>query len=481
MSRYVFLLRNEAVDRMHSRISDTPEYRAAYNARGDVPYGTGHSYAGSYWNWYQELMVPAIERLSGLKVERRWTPIDKTTYDFSELVDPAALQVVRTPKVVFTAPSRIDTARREEIEQVCQEALARYLERNVVVETPPRNCYCRDVSDRGYFRLVLHSGAGTSFKSQTDSPVALEGVPLNSREYWLKPSGKGVALSIDSHVVGELIGEHTLFVHPDIVSASPRVTRDLLMLVIVAASGHIAKLADSRDELTKKLRQRSRSNLGSIAAEPITGLTSTLRTEVATLEKDVAALNRELIDKMRDVRNMRGTLVALQRPIPELVELGGTQYDRLIEHPLIEAVAVRGTTLVVHTKTIVIKDVRSGKSHEIGRFMLSFHMNDRSVSYNFVNKDRTIQSVRKPHLVLHHPHIHNPEGQPCLGTIEESLPDLLANHEYAEAIYLALDFLSSAHVYERNGTGPDLEYFPEYVEPETQPTQSTERQLAAVV
>lgn len=160
-------------------------------------------------------------------------------------------------------------------------------------------------------------------------------------------------------------------------------------------------------------------------------------------------LRVEMTETLSDMTERERVLriAAEVRPNEDALAL---EFSRIYENPWIERIEIddEGEWMTVFTHTLVMdgdEDIRTqmepiqerwaGRLVPIGKFSIRVGSSGRVKIKNLTNpKERDGR-------MWYHPHIPE-EGAPCFGTIETSLPKLLAQYEFGSAIHLLTGFLT---------------------------------------
>jgi hypothetical protein len=164
-----------------------------------------------------------------------------------------------------------------------------------------------------------------------------------------------------------------------------------------------------------------------------------LRQEVARAEKQV----QKAIDGRSKLLGRIKKTGVLESPDASRTR----EFQKLLEHPLIEKVSV-DTSIIVRTRMIYIRYDR--QRYEIGRFVIRLNPDTQRVS--FENLTRVV------FFDCQHPHIKN--RIPCWGNIGPTVAQLFRERQYIALVHVCLQFLQS---YVRDvGHGPfcEITYWP---------------------
>ncbi len=171
------------------------------------------------------------------------------------------------------------------------------------------------------------------------------------------------------------------------------------------------------------------------------------RTDAADTEEAIKRGKREVEHlRAKFVQKIRETLAAERK----LQELQGSRskfephyakdFDTLLALDKVVKVKIRRRKVLVYTRVLCCVDPQTGLRHEMGAFRISLVSSGK---VRFFNKTRWVW-VKESSMFLNHPHVLI-WGQACLGNTSEIFPELIANHEFAVAAMLAIQFLESVN------------------------------------
>jgi len=134
----------------------------------------------------------------------------------------------------------------------------------------------------------------------------------------------------------------------------------------------------------------------------------------------------------------------------QVEEILGKEFDQLTSTPGVKRVSIRGNKVIVLTDMIVCQDTRSKKWHEIGMFRIE-------ICLRAEHKVLFFNLCPKTHLRnggMQAPHVFR-DGRPCLGSASEVFAEFLREHQFANLILYAIQFLGSANVADSAGKHVD--------------------------
>ncbi len=166
----------------------------------------------------------------------------------------------------------------------------------------------------------------------------------------------------------------------------------------------------------------------------------------------VDSLQKDLGNALRDYRQAAAELEGFEGHENALHEKLRAEFDALLKLPKVTSVDWRGDCLTVGISNIQVTDPRSKKVHDIGEFKLV--VDTRQTQLLFWNTTRRVTAYEEG---MNAPHVF-PDGRPCLGTMNEVIPKLVANYEWSALIQMGITFLESVNV--RDAAGRRVDSWP---------------------
>lgn len=177
---------------------------------------------------------------------------------------------------------------------------------------------------------------------------------------------------------------------------------------------------------------------------------------VKATEKALDEANSNLVVKRRETTEILREIPSLQAVIriardvrPDTAALAA-EFDSIYESPWVERIEIdkEGESMTVFTHLLLMdgdEDIRSahesiletwaGRMVPMGKYSISMTASGEINITNITNRKERSGAF------WHHPHI--PASQsPCFGSIERTLPQLLAKYEFAGTTHLLIQFLS---------------------------------------
>jgi hypothetical protein len=123
---------------------------------------------------------------------------------------------------------------------------------------------------------------------------------------------------------------------------------------------------------------------------------------------------------------------AEQLQSPEQREI---EFNKIVEHALIDSVIVRGNTLYMYTKDIELTDPTTDRTTIVGQFQITIDLSDGGEG---AFKIRNLTNRKGHH---DHPHVSN--GDLCMGEFRSTLLQLMQRREYGAAVNLLMTILQT--------------------------------------
>lgn len=166
----------------------------------------------------------------------------------------------------------------------------------------------------------------------------------------------------------------------------------------------------------------------------------TIGNDLKNSENQVTQLQRQLVDAIRRVEILRARAQALKSINADDRAKFVEEFDDLIKLHHIESVNIRGRTLRAYTDMIQVTDPRTDIKHDVGRMCISINMESGSVSMK--NLSWQIHGMNEG---MQAPHVF-PNGAPCLGTLQNILPELTGKYEFPSALMVIVQYLESVNI-----------------------------------
>lgn len=285
-------------------------------------------------------------------------------------------------------------------------------------------------------------------------PSTLFGAPFKSSDNHqciLKPTGEEGQLLLDEcdQQVGKIVG-NTVYIHYPLgmrhlqlhwnsKGADALFRRILEEVAFWKTATEQEKSARAR-ALAEKNRAKSREEYIRACNGRFDKALASTRKAAQEGPQEVRRLQEALTKKIREVNSLQRKLGQMEATFPNVTEMYGKEFDKLLQVPKIRDVRVREGAIQVFTDTLYCVDPRSNKKHEIGNFRIEFGL---SGTVRWHNLTRLIGGCHAPHVL--------DGGEACLGNMAEVIPELIANYEFAALAMVCIQFVESVNVDDRAG------------------------------
>jgi hypothetical protein len=162
-----------------------------------------------------------------------------------------------------------------------------------------------------------------------------------------------------------------------------------------------------------------------------------LKQEIAKFRSGIEKCQEQLVGFIRRLEEKQQQLQAVAGTDEASLLRFGDEFEQLMKHPDIERLEIVGRKIVIYTGPILIN--YRNVDYDIGRFKVTIDTLGKEGAVRMINLTRTINVGFRTG--IHHPHIER--GVPCLGNIQEVLPHMIAEHRYAAAVSVCIQYLKS--------------------------------------
>jgi len=172
-----------------------------------------------------------------------------------------------------------------------------------------------------------------------------------------------------------------------------------------------------------------------ICSGPKLGKAERLERDIRSREMSINQVQVDLVRRLRALEGRRREHQALFIGPQENPEVKGAEFDKLVAHPDIESVSIYEKTINVFTGPIYI--THNNKVRDIGRFKIELSINPTHYLVRMHNLTRKVRGCDHPHV--------NANGTPCLGNIQECIPNMIADRQFAAAVSVCIQYLKSTN------------------------------------
>ena len=166
-----------------------------------------------------------------------------------------------------------------------------------------------------------------------------------------------------------------------------------------------------------------------------------LEGRLAELRREVDELRVQLVKSQRAAIDAQARLDGVRTGNSDILERFGHEFDTLINHPKVTDVRVEGEVVKVFTTVLNCRHPQTKELHEIGAFRIEIHAG-RPGYVLWKNLTRSVDGGRHG---MQAPHIDS-QGRACLGNTADSFAQLIADYEFAQAAFLAIEFVESVNI-----------------------------------
>lgn len=163
-----------------------------------------------------------------------------------------------------------------------------------------------------------------------------------------------------------------------------------------------------------------------------------LKTAMQKHHDEAESYRKSFIDALRNESLCQKQLEVIRQAGDDADKIS-KEFDNLLDVAHIKKVVVRGQTIKLYTDTIYCVDPRDDKEYEIGEFELQIRARQGDV--RMFNKTRLVDGYN---VRMNAPHVF-PSGEPCLGSLKHTLPELIAMHDYPAVAMLCVQYLESVN------------------------------------
>lgn len=188
-----------------------------------------------------------------------------------------------------------------------------------------------------------------------------------------------------------------------------------------------------RQEYEDHLRQATEDVFVTLSREGKEAGRRDVRHRLTLTEEAVAQATRNLITQKTHLLDLQREFDALEASSNFDVDEIRDSWQRLLHHAKVEDASIEAGKIEVVTSFLRMTDPRTGESCPLGRFRIRLVPGNHAI---------TMENLDLPRLGRAHPHC-GQRGEPCLGSIDESVIELLSQHEYVGVLELLLQWIQS--------------------------------------
>ncbi len=310
-----------------------------------------------------------------------------------------------------------------------------YVPHNDVVppRAPPR--------DEGVFRIFIWGSGTASSGNEWRVPAKMWGIPVDCMDKGSFSAWEG-GFPITTPE-GQEVGAcdlYNLYIYHDAIDKTTENELNILRKIFEAAASAIRNGCKIPIEIRRDAYVELCSKRYAAMVQQAKNTHVNLKTKVADYQRSLVEAVRQFMDaeKILDMHQQLGKQKDSKAGFIK-------EFDALLRVPLIEDVMFRGNTFTAHTRDITIVDPRTKLRHHLGKFIISVNTDDSKVKV--INKTRQIDAHSSK---MQAPHVF-PDGNPCFGTLANTIPDLIAKYEFSTLIQVLLSYLGEVNMLDAAG------------------------------
>lgn len=307
--------------------------------------------------------------------------------------------------------------------------------------------------------LVIYSGQNFSENGCNKRVTGPETIFGEDSSTWLGSSTKirayyGMGLPIADPETGFIFGEYlgnTLYMFVNINGSGNKGELDFLRNFLRRFVEVMLLSGDDRIELMKKAREvnaPSDEELDKAVTLSMNRVLGDIEDRQRTSDDKVREMEAKYLSAIQEQEAIKAVMSIMQQPAELRRGKIIKELAMINDQNKVDISYISGTFLIVLTHSLAAEDDRTGKMHDIGRFMISVPMTELSNSdrrtmfgIRFTNMTRKVDAYENK---MNAPHVYA-AGHACLGSIQTALPQLAGQSEFATLITLCIEFLSSAN------------------------------------
>lgn len=343
------------------------------------------------------------------------------------------------PKVMSGEYARWNGCGEETFIQITREVLLPVVQKEIALDVPHGERQ-EPILD-GRFHIWIWSG---SFGGKTNSCASeLFGISVDCKDNSYPYSYTGIPIADEcGTIAGEIIGEN-LYIFHDVCHYGVRREASLYRAILEKSVSLLSLSARAlKREMGKFLEILQRESRGLYIASCVGDgrrEKERLQKAVHSEEEKIRECRVELVKHIRARELLNRSLAKWEGGEREdgQEERYGSDFDKIVALPKVKRIAVTGQTVTVLTTVLCCRNPETEVLHEIGAFRIVIHAEAEDSSIQWFNLTRKVNDCMHPHI--------NEDGDACLGTLEEALPDLIGMHRYLEVVMLAIAFVESVN------------------------------------
>lgn len=207
---------------------------------------------------------------------------------------------------------------------------------------------------------------------------------------------------------------------------------------------------------------RCRDNISKVSIDSFVAVLQESRSNILKEHRDtvkqhqdkIAKCQKDIVDMTRQLSQSMIVVDALEKDDSWVRKKVEAEFKTMRKNKNILRLEIIGNKLHALTRIIYAKNPDTNKYHEIGAFNITMELRRGGELVIFKNLTRIVDAYEKG---MQAPHVFH-RGNPCLGSVSETLPTLIGNCEYGVALDLCIQFLQSVNT--ADSAGKHIEKWP---------------------
>jgi hypothetical protein len=289
--------------------------------------------------------------------------------------------------------------------------------------------------------LVWSTPAADACLSPTPPPAKLWGKAVDCLDNTFAPSGMGTVIALDGKPLLEYVAPNALYflwdaVHLD-TEASLTIFRKALQAFVTTVGEENLKRTVSGIEEAR--RERARKAVRDLITASLTHERKGLKVHLEKLEKRIIELHQNLVLSLREKLEKTRLLEGFSED--DVQERVSCMLRDIYKLKGVKDVRFEASCMKVYTNMMFVTDPRTRRVHQLGEFELTLTVSSDSVP-KMMNLTHQVRAYSGN--VMQAPHVFR-DGNPCLGDLVQSLPEVQARHDYVTLASLCMMFLQSVN------------------------------------
>lgn len=313
----------------------------------------------------------------------------------------------------------------------------------------------RTSSAYGVFYIYIN--AAPTGSNDVTLPAVIFDVPIATRTkaYECSWSGLPIVDPRTGYIVGELV-ENNLYIHHNIAELGTQeeqlLFRRILEKTLNLLSMNITQKASYLEAMQTHRYSADRVKYIQHCAKRVKQESASVSGSLTTAKREVNMLQEQLIKKIREAQALEQRSQSFT-DATQSDEIFGKEFDKLRNMKEVIKIEVGVNAIYVFTRILYCKHPNTRNTHEIGAFKITIPTTS-SGSVKWENLTRRVSGHKDNQMA---PHIWA-DGSACLGNVDKTFPQLIAQYEFSTVALLAIKFVESVNI--TDGAGKHLDKWP---------------------